>query len=358
VERKTEAFPAFLDYVYSEHGELNITIEKSLAMFRLFDFLQVESLKEKVVALWNEMKVDECGKYLRLLSGQFPNEILRSIVVKICVENVPDIPLDSDLLQVYDVKFWVSVMDEHSNRLHCRLGLLVAKFCTLHKSELDNDTFKGLCWTLCDWTEEKVEACLQMLQVEKHITPDAFTVGSQPTNFQEKCAHIMSLEWKQIWNSPTIQPTLQSLNLPGFQALLYKKCLGRSICENEALLDLHANGEYAPTTITVSGAKTSCVNGEYTRAAYFESDNPKYSMDGTYDDKSVTFSLYQVKIIRMWRISAPQDGADKVYFYNNPAFTTESISNFPPKTGWQGGAMYYAGEGDGPTLTFNFGNDN
>jgi len=248
-----------------------------------------------------------------------------------------------------------------------RIGLLVAKFCALHKDELDNCTFKELCCrVLREWTEEKVETCLQMIQVEKHINSDTITVESQPTDFQVKCACNMSLEWKQILRSPETQTTLQTLNLPAFQILLQQKCLERSACESETFLDALANSGSLPATITVSGAGTSCVNGVYAREVDFDSDDAAYVMDGFYKEKAITFSLQWFHTLpgkfRMWYITVKSEDTDDTDFYRTAAFADAPISNFPPKSGacWCGATMYHfmIGEGDGPTLTSNFSADN
>jgi len=147
-------------------------------------------------------------------------------------------------------------------------------------------------------------------------------------------------------------------------------CLEQSGRESETMKDMLAGPRHGeiPTTITITGAGTSAVNGEYHLVNRSDDDEPGCIMHGFYDGKAALFVL-SISLTEWFIHVRTYNGADLKILYCNLAYPHECIHHIPPKTGWTTFPQTNISwktlltkdtvEGDKPcpTLTYTFASD-
>jgi len=221
-----EAFPTFLDFVYSpvgldypgQFGQLDVNVNNSAALHNLADFFQVEPLRLKVVKFWENvtMTVDECSVYLEH-AQTFHNDTLKKFVVACCAEEIEKIPLNSRLLKVSTADFWLDVIQtllEKKKFSFCvppYAATLVAEFCIQQMNFLDVGTFEKLETVLLKKIELTFDSCVKLMQVEQKLRAPAIHEEHELTKLQSICVQQIANSWKVLWKSPENQASLKSL---------------------------------------------------------------------------------------------------------------------------------------------------
>ena len=362
-----DAFPVLLDHLYSLDGGVpELTIKNAAPVHHLADYLEVDSLRSKVLQFWeNGIDVEDLGMCLDH-ANTFRIDALRDIVVRECSDKITQIELDSHLMEVADAEFWLAVgvdMDKRSEGgIHPHLASLIAEFCLVQKAHLDADTFSKLtAYAISTIMLAPLHTATKLLEVETAVLP-AMGAENEPTHLQTHCIAVLASRWKKLMVSASSQESLQKLS-----PLLLSRIMTASLehAQEEThlftLAKVHRTSRkrLLPTSISVTGAGISAVNGVYSRAAPFDIDDPKYAMTGEWEGQPKTFSLkrWQTGPTRelFWFISIEQEDKmeESINLYTAIPFADKLIRKLPRQVGW---LTYYDVSGDrpGPTLTYSF----
>jgi len=327
---EAEAFPTLLDHLYCLGGKTTkITNDNALSLYQLACFFLVSSLKCEVAQFWiQSMQLDDLATYFQR-AETFHDENLRAAVVKKCALRIEKIPADSKLLGATDVNFWLEVAAQRRHQsLHDypHLSTLLAEFCYQHQKALDSESFNKLT------SSEVLSSVLTMDTAIKFLSRS-----------------FMSMERSTV--SCMCTGLGASVMVEVLMSIQDRAAATRQI---EELKEIQYN---PPMSINVSGAGIAAVNGNYTRAEDFDEDEPRYTMNGTWDGQPIEFELALALFFLQpscWSIEADLPNSF-TEFYCCDAFEEEWFELCPPMRCW------YSVEGGcdpPPTLQYTFaGND-
>ena len=359
---EADTFPLLLDHQYSlDSGVLGLTLENAAALYRLADYLRVDSLCLEIKRFWKtKLNVDNLGACLGL-SKTFHVPVLREMVVEHCIVNANDVCFDSPLMDVADSQFWLdacSVVRSSWSDFRPELYELVAEFCVRQKGRLDALAFSELIDSgKVSFLSLTFNSALKLLEVE-----NAVRISGDPdelTTLQKSCVRAMSWTWGRLLESPSTQEFLGKLS-PLILSRVMQRSLERAGFENDALGELmgNANGDLL-LSIIVAGAGSQAANGTYGRVGNCDSTGPEYRKDGTWGGQLAAFSLCQFSCSSecnyAWSITM-HDGrwGDGDGLYCAFSFANEFVRQLPPKGGWEATG---SGAEPAPTVTYIFGTE-
>jgi len=352
-----DAFPVLLDHLYSLDGGVpELTIQNAAPVHHLADYLEVDSLCSKVLQFWeNGIEIEDLGMCLDHASTFRIDALL---VVRKCSDKITQIELDSHLMEVADAEFWLAVRVEMESKRGIRpcFLALIAEFCFVRKDHLDAETFAKLTASATrTMMRMQLAAAVKLLEVEQAVLPSA----KEPTHLQTLCVDALASDWKNSMKSTNQQKYLQMLS-PLLVSKLMSASFEHAQEEIQVLRALHGKPLHShPTSISVTGAGTSAVNGVYSRAAPFDIGDPEYTMNGEWEGQPTTFSLALCPTNPtqklFWYISIERE--DVIFFYTAIPFADKLICKLPRQTGWLkyvSGDSHVSGDSPGPTLTYSF----
>ena len=355
-----DAFPLLLDHLYSLDGGVpELTIKNAAPVHHLADYLEVDSLRSKVLLFWEivGIKVEEMGMCLDH-ANTFRIDALRDIVVKECSNKITQIERDSHLMEATDTAFWLTVgldMENSEGGFHPHLVSLIAEFCLVQKDHLDADTFSKLTASANSTTIMMVplDTAVKLLEVEKAVLPSA----KESTLLQRQCINALAFDWKNSMKSANTQEYLQKLS-PLLVSSLMSAAFEYAQEEIQVFRALHGKPlDSHPISISVTGAGTSAANGIYSCTAPFDIGDPKYTMNGEWEGQPTTFFLARCPMgptrELFWFISIEREGekVESIDLYSAIPFAEKLICKLPRQTGW---VTYVSAERPGPNLTYSF----
>ena len=212
-EIAANAIPECLDYIYSNSGELDISTENACALHYLSYALEIKSLRRKVREFWiNDLDMANLPLYYKH-ACIFKDENILEYAEEYCAEHIFGVEEEIvvKLLIVIDPEFFLRVILA-SGGSSLRLSLLVAVYCNLHKTELDQDIFLRL-------TDAKhiphleVKAALVLLEIEDQIRNNS----SEITSLKERSIEVLSKFWQDcVSNGKVTMPRLTGKALEAF----------------------------------------------------------------------------------------------------------------------------------------------
>jgi len=334
-----DTFPVILDHLYSlDDGVPQLTIKNAAPVHHLADYLEVDSLRSKVLQFWkNGIEVEDLGMCLDH-ANTFCIDALQDIVVRECSNKITQIELNSHLMAVADAEFWLALGVEMKNSsklgMHPHLLSLIAEFCLVRKDRLDAETFSKLtAHAYGDILQLPLDTAMKLLEVERAVLPSA----KEPTDLQTCCIAVLASGWNNLMISASSQESFQKLSPTLFSRIMIAS-FGHAQEENKVLIALHGKPlDSHPTSITVTGAGISAVNGVYSRTAPFNVGVPEYTMNGEWEDQPTTFSLKRWRTVTkklFWLISIKRKTEVLEVFYTAIPFAENLICKLPRKTGW------------------------
>ena len=264
-----DAFPVLLDHLYSLDGGVpELTIKNAAPVHHLADYLEVDSLRSKVLQFWeNDIKVEDLGMCLDH-ANTFRIDALRDIVVRECSDKITQIELDSHLMEVADAEFWlaVGVEMETQERNSPSLAIIDRRVLLGAKGSFGcRYLFKTNC--LCKQSTimlVPLDTAMKLLEVEKAVLP-TMSAAKEPTLLQTHCIAVLASGWKNLMISASSQESLQKLS-PTLLSRITTASFEHAQEEIQVLRALHGKPlDSHPTSISVTGAGTSAVNGVYSR---------------------------------------------------------------------------------------------
>lgn len=195
-----DAFPPFLDYLYSKNDELAITHDSAAALYHLGQYFGVAALQKRAKRFWkDEMTVENCAIYYDQ-SKLFANQKLRRAVVEVCTDDLYEIdPEDSPIFDASDIGLWLQILQAKQWEETGYLSYLISTFCTRHMDEIDAETFVELTneqyMPTVDWDDK---TALSLLMLENTIMP--IRKPHCPV-----CKSVASMLWR--WNGKTPIPS-------------------------------------------------------------------------------------------------------------------------------------------------------
>ena len=196
-----DAFPVFLDYLYSEDDELNsCTPENAVALRHLGEYFGMESLRSSALRFCAaDMKntSDNYGMYYEHAKIFSDEEILKMLVERCCSVDLPCIPINSGLALVSDAQFWLATLKENNGKPNVWLASLITDFCVINKDDLDADTFFQL-------TDESALPELPpitgvlLMEIEKRFLPTSSTNLEELTSIQNRAVEALVKVWRQL----------------------------------------------------------------------------------------------------------------------------------------------------------------
>jgi len=175
-----DAFPVYLDYIYSGDDVLAITHENAAGLCWLAQYLQVARLGKKVAAFWeSDFPIEQWGTYYAH-SKIFHNDKLCQLVVHASCKALSDFSFDSILNSHFDAKIWLEILEcckQKSGYVHYVLSGHLADFCFKNKDKLNGATFTML-------TDARVLRRIlpwqapMWMEVEKALMPKKFVTSS------------------------------------------------------------------------------------------------------------------------------------------------------------------------------------
>ncbi|GKY93353.1 hypothetical protein MPSEU_000302900 [Mayamaea pseudoterrestris] len=197
-ELAAKAFPSFLDYMYCSDHHLPLDTENATAYSFLSKYFDMPQLRIKVKAFWKKdvRQKKACEIYYEHAFLLNESKIHRA-AAEHCRNYLMSIDTKSRLVHVPRLDFWLKLVEdgcpEHSlpHWDWYALGTLVAAFCRLNYSQLDQETFHKL-------TSEAAlpslsgHAALLLLEAERLlVAPNETTL----TSLQQRCIDVITSHW-------------------------------------------------------------------------------------------------------------------------------------------------------------------
>jgi len=333
-----DAFPVLLDHLYSlDCGVPELTIKNAAPVHHLADYLEVDSLCSKVLLFWrNGIKVEDLGMCLDH-ANTFRIDALRDIVVRECTNKIMQIELDSHLMEVADAEFWLAVaMMKPKRGSQPHFVSLIAEFCFERKAHLDADTFSKIAARIPVWTLT-LDTAMKLLEVEKAVLP-RMTAENEPTHLQTRCIAVLASGWKNLMTGSSSQESLQKLS-PTLVSRITTASFEHAQEEIQVLRALHGKpSDSHLTSISVTGAGTSAVNGVYSRTAPFDVGDPEYTMNGEWKGQPTIFLLKRGRAVPtknfFWVISIEREDKqeESIHFFTQLLHSLKtSFVSFPER---------------------------
>jgi len=334
-----EAFPPFLDYLYSKSDELAITHHSAAALYHLGQYFGVAALQKRAKRFWkDEMTVENCAIYYDQ-SKLFANQKLRRAVIEKCADYLCEIDPDySPIFDASDIGLWLQILQAKQREETGYLSYLISTFCTRHMDEIDAETFVELT------NEQYPETALSSLQ--------------------ERCVDALAVAWEYT-NTASVATSLNGINFHLLLSVLERANKhARSVTaqrQHAIASHLRKIGQLEehqmPKQIVVAGAGVQGVDGTYTRTDSFLNGALRFSKDGEWNENPAIFSIHMTSRANSnsdqlyWWIAVKLvvNGTYEFLYWSGKGF---SSSSFPPKSGWR---VATSGSGPAPTLSFEYG---
>lgn len=200
-----DAFPAFLDYMYTERP-LQICTENATALRWLGDYFEVTQLRwDARQFILKNISMDNVGIYYQH-STQLHEECVLKAVQTFTGKHILDIQLDNQIVLSAAPTFWADVLalnvsNPVSKTLSLHVSRIVATTASLHSEELSRETFNSLtgesvipqvsscvALSLC-----KVDDLLKLNEPEENNGTNLDSVS-----LQTRCADALAETWRNF----------------------------------------------------------------------------------------------------------------------------------------------------------------
>ena len=277
-----EAFPQFLDYIYSPEDTLDINPGNAVALHHLALYFEVSRLQKKALYYCKyNMTIDDCGVYYTH-ARLYDDDQIRHMAVHKCLEELTADPSSADfgvptqLLQTTCERFWLDILRENNGRSTRFLATCIGVLCFERMATLDPKVFLLLT------SEELLPklsfvAAQQLLFAESVLLPEANT-STELTKLQERCIETLASSWKVVVELGLLLPPQAN---PRISANLLMCSLEQAKITVENLEERLSQAEgVIPDSIEVFGAGQSHVNGVYERQEKFRNGAPLFVKEG------------------------------------------------------------------------------
>ena len=243
-----QAFPHLLDFLYSPARTISVTTQNAVALRYLSQYFGIRMLHKKVMEfLTKDINLGNVDSYLSD-SVLFHDERISGFVAETISINILEIRPDSELLKTVRPEFFLHIISSpeiDTCDASGHLSALVAKYCSLHKDELDMPTFYQLTSRNHMPFIER-EASLILLEIESNMIlreeqeeeeeEEAGKEGKERkadaenddedelTCLQKRCIRVLALHWKDLSKTNQLEAhsILKKLNSPVLLELLDK----------------------------------------------------------------------------------------------------------------------------------------
>jgi hypothetical protein len=218
-----EAFPELLDFMYNQNSSLAVNSENAVALHSLGQYFGIRHLNWEVRQFWtSDLNILNSGTSYEH-ARMFQDDKLLASIIKMCAENILEIPQTSSLIKVTNADFWLGVL-HHETRtrdaaVSRHMSKLIIEFCHRQSSEtLDAQVFLAL--TDAEVLPEiDVEVALDVIKLEQTFTqPDAANL----TILQDRCLKGLAVQWKSFSTAANTLAFLQTQNSLLLTTLLEK----------------------------------------------------------------------------------------------------------------------------------------
>jgi hypothetical protein len=208
------AIPQLLDFVYSHHGQLDITANSATGLRYLAKMFGIRILHKQVTEfIQRDLSLSNVLIYYRDAFA-LGDEKVTTWTARHCARNIMKIDPHNSILVNMDTKFFLRVLqntespegNSTNNRTalalrqrHYHSSILVASYCRLNKNALDETSFRLL-------TDEGVlplidySVALMLLELEADVSPVGTSVlkFSEITSLQKRCIKELAHHWRDL----------------------------------------------------------------------------------------------------------------------------------------------------------------
>lgn len=195
-DKAAEAIPVILDYIYT--GNLAICTENACALHYLSQQFEIKALRRQVKDFWiNAINMDNLTKYYQD-ARVFKDERILAHAEEYCAQHIFDVDENRvvEILTTLDPYFFLRVVSserlQKDNGTSYRLSLLVAVYCNIHKSELNESLFLRLT-AASHIPKLEVKAAMVLIELEGDICGDSSNV----TSLKERAIDVLSEHWDE-----------------------------------------------------------------------------------------------------------------------------------------------------------------
>jgi len=359
-----DAFPVFLDYLYSEDDELiSCTPENAVALRHLGEYFDMESLSSNALRFCaTDMKntSDNFGMYYEHAKIFNDEYILKTLVKRCCSVDLPIIAINSGLVLVSDAQFWLATLKENDGKPNVRLACLIADFCVINKDDLDADTF----FQLMDESalpELPPLTGVFLMEIEKGFLSTSSNNLEELTSLQNRAIEALVKVWRQLNLADNIVVAIMKRST-AVNPLVASELLRRTLenAQKEVLRLEDQRARLLPQEIIVTNAGTAALSGVYAVSAEYHNDAPRFVRPGRWNDSPVTFAL-QLDLVqysvggerrseRRWHLRT--EGSVNLFYV---AELRQQNNLLPPQDGWFSNSGHsYQGAAPFPALSYRF----
>jgi hypothetical protein len=212
-----EAFPELLDFMYNQNSSLAVNSENAVALHSLGQYFGIRHLNWEVRQFWtSDLNILNSGTSYEH-ARMFQDDKLLASIIKMCAENILEIPQTSSLIKVTNADFWLGVL-HHETRtrdaaVSRHMSKLIIEFCHRQSSEtLDAQAFLAL--TDAEVLPEiDVQVALDAIKLEQIFTePAATATAPNLTSLQDRCLKELAVHWKTFSTAAETLAFLQTQN--------------------------------------------------------------------------------------------------------------------------------------------------
>ncbi|GKY95248.1 hypothetical protein MPSEU_000487400 [Mayamaea pseudoterrestris] len=193
--------PAFLDYIYSPDGALELKTENATGLRYLSNFFGIRALFKQVMEfVQKDLTLATMPVYYKDLH-MLKDEKLLANAAKYCAKNIMKIETSFSSLKNWESSFLLQIMQSSyidSKPRHLHVSLLLAEYCRLRKGKMQASEFATL-------TDEHVlpaihyDAALTLLEAESDIVvATSLKNMMEMSSLQKRCVMDLSNHWKEL----------------------------------------------------------------------------------------------------------------------------------------------------------------
>ena len=186
--------PAMLDFIYSPDHKLNASKRTAVALRFLARVFGVWMLNKNILEfVVHDMTLDNVLEYIQE-AETFDDEKITMMAVRLCVQKIQLIKVDSPLLMAMKPDFFGRVVSssEIAKCANCHVSILIAKYFTLHDL---SETLLGQLLPLFEMTELDSISALELLKIIASLKSKETEIFKK---LRQRCAEIISENWNDL----------------------------------------------------------------------------------------------------------------------------------------------------------------
>jgi BTB/POZ domain len=202
-----QSVPHMLDFVYMQELS-NVSSEQAVSLRYLAQYFGIKLLNRKVLAFVKEdMNMSNVHHYIQA-SKIFHDEKILSMAMGLCIDNIEDLNSSSEVLSAVDPKFFydmISSPDVDTCSASCHVSKLVATYCKLQQSEINQELFDQLTDRRFIPFIDK-ESAMMLLELEaatgnnpsSPLSTDTSVTSYDISCLQKRCIKVLAQNWKDL----------------------------------------------------------------------------------------------------------------------------------------------------------------